>query len=74
MVKTWNSGFNEAAATCGLGVCEVLGLKDGTRIGETLWSRRGSKVSVCIGTAVWTVDEADIQGAANAEPARVNVV
>lgn len=58
---TWNSGFNEAALSCGLTAADILDLDDGELIADCCWMRNGDKISVCIGNAIWTVDIADLQ-------------
>lgn len=59
-VATWNNGFNEAAAACGLSASDILDLDDGDLIADYCWMRNGGKVSVAVGNAIWTVAEADL--------------
>lgn len=62
-VNTWNSEFNAAARACRLSAADILELDDGALIGDYCWMRRGGKVQVAVGSAIWTVDEADFGAA-----------
>lgn len=60
---TWNTGFNEAAAVCGLDAAALLALSGpAVEIAGHYWQRIGGRIQVCIGCAVWTVDAADVGG------------
>lgn len=60
---SWNRGFNEAAALCGLSAVDLLAMPEPSQkiIDGVHWERRGEKISVSIGNGFFTVSIEDIQ-------------
>lgn len=60
-ITSWNNSFNQTAEECQMSYQDLTSIDKPKEVCGWRWERLGEKIQCSNGSAVWTVNEGDIE-------------